>query len=768
MTKKRILIVEDELIVAEDIKRCLEKIGYAVAAILPSGEEVLKTVEELRPDLVLMDIILQGEMNGISTVTQLGKKYPVVYLTAHADAETLARAKKTEPYGYIIKPFDERELQSAIEIALYKFGIEKKLREREAWLSTTMRSIGDAVITTDPRGAVEFMNKIAEQLTGWREEEAIGRPLKDVFKIANEDTKQTVEDPVDKVIRLGRVVGMANHTILLNKDGREVPIDDSAAPIRDEQGNIMGIVLVFSDITSRKEAELALAKEKELLAVTLRSIGDGVITTDVHGNIILLNKVAEELTGWNHEEAVGRPLNNVFYIINEKTRKVCEDPVKKVLESGHIIGLANHTCLIDKNGNEKSIADSAAPIRDKDSKIIGTVLVFRDVTLENKITAELAKTKKLESIGVLAGGIAHDFNNILTGIMGNIVLGKLEIGREHNAYGFLDAAEKASERANKLTKQLLTFSKGGEPVREVALIYEIIKESADFILTGSNISCRIDRATDLWAAAIDKGQISQVVQNIILNAKQAMPGGGTIHILCENYLKNKNNGDEVPLQEGDYIKITINDEGAGIAEEQVSNIFDPYFSTKQAGSGLGLAVTHSIIKKHFGHISCESKMGRGASFIIYLPATSELVAKRTADTEIPTGRGRILIMDDDKVVRDISEKMLRGGGYEVIHAKDGMEAIDLYSKAMNTSEPVDLVIMDLTIPGGMGGREATQKLLEIAPDAKTIVASGYSNDPVMANYKEYGFLGVLEKPLRMKKLLQTVADVLSQTREDIQ
>ena len=436
MSKSKILIVEDEAIVAEDLKSSLEKIGYFVPAIFASGEEVLEHIEELNPDLILMDIMLTGEMNGIDIAGKLGGKYPFIYLTAHADAETLNRAKKTTPYGYIIKPFTEREIQSVIEIALYKFGMEKRLKEREAWFSTTLRSIGDAVIATDPDGKIVFMNQVAEQLTAWQEQEAIGKPLSDVFKIINDKTRQLVENPVNKVISHGKVIGIANHTILLTKDGRDVPIDDSAAPIKDENGNLLGIVLVFSDITERKKVEDKLAREKELLAVTFRSIGDAVITTDIKGNVVRLNKVAEKLTGWPQEEAAGRPLAEVFYIINEKTRTVCENPFKKVIETGRIIGLANHTALIDRHGRERSIADSASPIRDRDSNIVGVVFVFRDVTLENEITKELAKTKKLESVGMLAGGLAHDFNNLLTGILGNIELGKQYIDNKRNPSSF--------------------------------------------------------------------------------------------------------------------------------------------------------------------------------------------------------------------------------------------------------------------------------------------------------------------------------------------
>ena len=505
-----------------------------------------------------------------------------------------------------------------------------------------------------------------------------------------------------------------------------------------------------------------LEREKEFLAVTLRSIGDGVIATDLEGKITVINRIAEELTGWTLEEAIGKKLTEIFRIINEKTKKICENPVKKVLETGRIIGLANHTALIARNGLEKSIADSAAPIRDRDSNIIGVVLVFRDVTMAKRINLELAKTKKLESVGILAAGIAHDFNNLLMGIMGNINLSKTIFDKDHEVYEYLDAAEKASKRAAKLTKQLLTFSKGGgQPIKEAVSIYEIVKESSDFTLSGSNINCRIDRDSNLWAADIDKGQISQVIENIILNARQAMPEGGTIHILCENYYKATNNEDGIPIKKGSYIKLIISDEGVGIPIDYIERIFDPYYTTKKEGSGLGLAITYSIVKKHKGHILCESEPGKGCTFKIYLPATKESIITSKAKNKDNKGHGTILIMDDEQMILTAAHRMLKRSGYEVIEANDGAQAVEIYIKAMKDKKRIDLIIMDLTIPGGMGGVKAIQKLLEIDPNVCAVVSSGYSNDPVMANYKKYGFKATLDKPYLMDQLIKVVSQVIN-------
>jgi len=520
------------------------------------------------------------------------------------------------------------------------------------------------------------------------------------------------------------------------------------------------VIAVVRDINDRKKAEKALAEEKEQLAVTLRSIGDGVITTDISGNIILLNKVAENLTGWSNKEAVGRPLGDVFHIINERTREVSENPITKVISSGQIIGLANHTVLVARDGEERSIADSGAPILDAKSNIIGVVLVFRDVTEKKRMEQEALKARKLESVGVLAGGIAHDFNNILAAILGNINLALDYTDPHESTYALLSEAEKASLRAKNLTQQLLTFSKGGEPVRKTTSIAEIITDSASFVLRGSNVRCDTWFALDLWPVDIDPGQISQVIQNIIINAAHGMPQGGVIDIRCENLPEHQLK--RLSLRGNRYIVVTIKDSGVGIPSNIIDKIFDPYFSTKQTGSGLGLAISHSIIIRHGGHITVESEPGKGTAFSIYLAASTNQISD-SPDKEsgpAPQGQGKIMIMDDEAMVRNMVKAMLTRLGYEVELADDGAKAIDIYKKTMSTDTQVDLIIMDLTIPGGMGGEDAVKEILAINPEAKILVSSGYSNDPIMANYKDYGFCGAIVKPYQMQELNMILQKVL--------
>ena len=518
-------------------------------------------------------------------------------------------------------------------------------------------------------------------------------------------------------------------------------------------------------VVGRKRSEEALSAEKNRLAVTLRSIGDGVIATDTEGKIILMNKVAEGLTGTNQEEALGRPLNEIFSISDERTRQALENPVTQVLQTGLTVTPANPTVLISRDGSERIISDSAAPIRDQKGEIIGTILVFRNITDEKKKEEDLLRMSKLEAVGLLAGGIAHDFNNIVTAILGNLSLIKTELGPAHRFYRHLEDAETASLRARDLSHQLLTFSKGGAPIKKTLRINQLLEHSIQFALRGSNVHPAFYISDALWPVDIDEGQISQVLHNLVINAQQAMPEGGTLQVQAENYIAT---GTEkrLPIPAGRYIHLSVRDFGIGIKKAHLDKIFDPYFTTKQKGSGFGLSTSYSIVKKHDGHMTVDSELGKGSTFSIYLPASSKEV-EPPATTEAPLrGKGKILVMDDEKSVRRVLGEMLRFLGYEVGFAEDGSEAIARYGEAKGSGRPFDLIIMDLTIPGEIGGREALQKLLAVDPDVKAIVSSGYSNDPIMADYAQYGFKGVMAKPYKLDQLSKILHQVMASGGKD--
>ncbi|HXK11294.1 MAG TPA: PAS domain S-box protein [Vicinamibacteria bacterium] len=604
----------------------------------------------------------------------------------------------------------------------------------------------------DAAGRVLRVNRTELAMLGYAAHEVVGRPAWDF-------TEGESAWPAIQEVLSGRAPGASGERVYRRRDGTRLAVLAEDHAILDPAARVTGLRGTIQDIGPRKRAEEALEGEKELLAVTLRSIGDAVIATDVEGRVKLFNRVAEHLTGWSHQEALGRPLADVFRLVNPRTRERCEDPIDNVLKSGTAVALASRTALVSRSGVERVIADSGAPIRDAGGQVLGVVLVFRDVTDKERLDQELARSQKLESIATLAGGIAHDFNNLLTGVLGYLSLAQRSLPDDRTSER-LRAAEKATLRARDLTQQLLTFSKGGAPVRQPGHVAELIRESVAFALRGSNVVADIALAPDLWAAEIDAGQISQAISNVALNAVQAMPAGGRLRVRAENAFLDDHRFVELPG--GCYLRIALSDTGAGIVPEVLDHVFDPYFTTKDGGSGLGLATTYSIVKNHDGHITVDSVVGEGATFTIYLPATARAVsAAPSAAAATPSRGGRVLVMDDDDVVGGLVATMLTDEGFSAERARDGAEALELYRAARAAGRPFDVVIMDLTVPGGMGGKEATARLLEEDPEARVIVSSGYSNDPIMANYRDHGFSGVLSKPYRVADVSAAIREVLA-------
>ncbi len=537
-----------------------------------------------------------------------------------------------------------------------------------------------------------------------------------------------------------------------------VSVSMRTAPLFSREGRIRGAMGIVEEISERKKAEEELAAEKERLAVTLRSIGDGVITTDMEGRVVLLNQVAENQTGWSQEEAFGRSLQEVFCIVDEKTRDRCQNPVEKVLLSGKTEILAAPTVLINRDGRERIIADSGAPIRDKNGNMIGVVLVFRDITDEQRLTEELLKYEKLKSIGVLAGGIAHDFNNILTGIMGNISLAKMFAQDTEKVRKRLDEAEKASYLARELTQQLLTFSRGGAPVKTTASIAEYVQEAVNFALRGSKLKAEFFIPADICPVDFDQGQFQQVIHNLVINADEAMPEGGILQVGLKN--KTITAGEGISLPGGRYVQIWFTDQGIGIPKGDLSKVFDPFFTTRPGASGLGLSTVYSIVKRHDGLITVESEVGKGATFRLTLPASGKTTPlQEEAASSLIKGQGRILVMDDEAIVREVLGEMLARLGFEVEYARDGAEAVKIYRVAKKIDQPFDLLIMDLTVAGGMGGLEALQRILEFDPQVRAVASSGYSSDPVMSNFQAYGFKGVMAKPYTLEELSRVLGSL---------
>ncbi|MFP4515355.1 MAG: PAS domain S-box protein [Desulfovibrionales bacterium] len=513
-------------------------------------------------------------------------------------------------------------------------------------------------------------------------------------------------------------------------------------------------LMLKEEITGRRAIEQALASEKDLLTTTLRSIGDGVITTDINGRIIMMNPVAEKLTGWTQNAARGKEFTMAY-------RTMSPVPISAGMsrqESATL--LEKEAVLRSLDGREIHVAQSVSPILDGHNQVRGAVIVFRDITRQKKMEEEHRKSEKLSSLGLLAGGIAHDFNNILTAVLNNIALARLRTSYDETVSQNLSKAETAVSRAQKLSNQLLTFSKGGAPIKEALSLEALVREAVDFTLQGSNVRCTAEIPEDLWPIEADRGQLVQVLDNLVINAVQSMPEGGEITVRARNVCIVEEAA--IPLPSGNYVCIEVQDQGSGIPLENLDKIFDPYYTTKEQGSGLGLATTYSIIQNHHGHIEVESKVDVGTNFTLYLPALDHISCPDVppADEEIVQGKGRILVMDDEASLRDLLKDALEFLGYTPVFARDGREALQLYGDAMQNNGTFDAVIMDLTIPGGMGGKEAIEKLMKMDPCSKVIVSSGYSQDPVMSRFRDYGFKEVLLKPYTIGEISTKLQNVL--------
>jgi PAS domain S-box-containing protein len=644
-----------------------------------------------------------------------------------------------------------------------KMAVELKEREKaEKMLLQTqfvVDHVSDSIFWVRPDGQLVYVNEAACRTLGYSHEEFLSMSINGLDNYLADEEKTNIWK---KAKKFGT---FTFETYLRSKEGKAFPVEILGNFLNFQEREYF--VFFARDITERKLAARRLSEEKERLTVTLQSIGDGVISTDTEGRITLINKVAEVLTGWSQKEAVGRKLNEVLHIVNEKTGERIEDSTEKVLKTGRIIGFSDNIKLISRDGRETVVAGSGAPIIGQNKEIHGIVLVLLDITEKRKVEEELLKMNKIESVGILAGGIAHDFNNILASILGNIAIAKMFIKPGNDKVNEkLSDAEKAIFRAKDLTQQLLTFSKGGSPIKKTLSIVEILEDSTRFTLTGSPVRCEFDLSDDLYPVDIDEGLIHQVINNIVINAEQAMPQGGIITIRALNFvLKERSTTSGILLEKGKYVKISIEDHGIGIQKEYLDKIFDPYFTTKQKGSGIGLATTYSIIKKHEGYIAVDSTPGVGTTFYIYLKASKKRADPPVRDMEKPIrGKGKVLVMDDEEILANTTCEILTSLGYDVESAANGKEAVEKYRMASSSGKPFDVVILDLTVPGGMGGEETIKKLLTIDPNVKAIVSSGYSNDPIMSKFIEYGFSGIVPKPFQIHELSKIVNKVIKENK----
>ncbi len=571
------------------------------------------------------------------------------------------------------------------------------------------------------------------------------------------------ELPIVRSVTWGETV--ATEEILCQRhDGSWMVVICNSAPILDHEGKIVAGVLIFSDITELKEATTKAALANQLQQI-IEFLPDGTFVVDQNRKVIAWNRALELLTGISKGDIIGT--DSYKGIFGENPQGSLIDDVFKGISFCSQSGakhpgeaVVRQILLPVFNQRENVLLDlKATPIRDELGEVTGVIETIRDITLEKQMEAETIRMQKLDSLGILAGGIAHDFNNILAVILANLQLAVLKLRCREDITKYLDGTIETTRKASHLTRQLLTFAKGGAPVKKAASILELIIETVEFAIRGSKLKAKFHFQENPWAVEIDEGQIAQVINNLTINAVQAMPLGGFLEITFENLFLSA----ESKYNSGWYVKLSVKDSGCGIPASIMDKIFDPFFTTKEVGNGLGLSTSYSIIKRHNGYIEVESTVGIGTTFYIYLPALAgEAAIPEVWPKVAALGEYKILFMDDDEVIRQVVGDMLAYYGYRITIAKDGDETIDLYRQAISAGERYDMIIMDLTVPGGMGGLETMAMLHRIDLRVKAIISSGYANDPVMSNYKEYGFCGYVAKPYKIDELIEVLNTVLHQ------
>jgi len=668
---------------------------------------------------------------------------------------------------------NRRQIEQELHLAIEKLEVEKAKSE------AIVAAIGDGISIQDMDYRVIYQNQVHRGMIGGNK---IGERCYQAYSHSDVICPGC---PVDVSFK-DNGIHTLEKTIFRGSEKRYIEIKSS--PLIDAAGTIIAGIEAVRDITDRKTGEEKL----HLYSQAIHEAMDGVQIVDLDGTAVYSNKAVEEIYGYTSAELQGMHINDMNADRDFAGRVILPAINEFSRWSGELI-------VVHKTGREFPVWLSASLVKNDFGRPIAMIGIIRDITkrkeieeelslhreqltiLVNERTAELSmmndalkreidervkmedelvRAQKLESLGILAGGIAHDFNNLLSSIAGNISLAMLDVNKGDSAYQQLASAENAAFRARDLTQQLLTFSKGGAPIKTITSLAELVNEAVGFSLRGSNVRCDISLPGDLWFCEVDPGQMSQVINNLVINADHAMPQGGTVNISCENLTIGPH--EHPPLNAGHYVRVSVQDYGIGIAKDHIQKIFDPYFTTKQRGSGLGLATSYAIMQKHGGHISVESELGAGSTFHLYIPASPEKsVSRKAEEGNLLRGEGKILVMDDEEEVRHTTGAVLRMLGYIVEFAEDGNQAISTYREAMNNGEPFAVVIMDLTIPGGMGGRETIKVLQEIDPDIRAIVSSGYSNDPIMAAYRSYGFHGMVTKPYRIKDLSRTVYEVIN-------
>ena len=625
------------------------------------------------------------------------------------------------------------------------------LVESEERFRFLVKNSSDSLVILGADGKQRYISPASERITGYQVEELLNRPL---HTLVHPDDMAAVNSAwLEALAHPEKTVTVQYRHIHKTRDW---VFSEAIAQSFMNEPAIAGVIASVRDITEHKRDEELLRESEDKFRMAFSSSPDAITINRLEdGMYVDVNEGFCRTVGYTPDEIIGKTSleMDIWHDLKDRERlleRLRQDGICENLEAEFRI---KDNTLLTGLMSAKIMTLKGVP---------HVISITRDITERKKHQKEQLKIEKLESLGILAGGIAHDFNNILTGIMGNISFARLFLDAAHNASPPLAAAEKAAMRAGELAHQLLTFARGGEPIKKVVSPHHIIDEALSFVLHGSNVRAEVDIADSVCAFEADEGQISQVLHNIFINATQAMPGGGILKVSADNV--DLTTGNPVQLPPGLYVRMTICDQGCGIATDDLKKIFDPYFSTKSAGNGLGLASVYSIVTRHGGHVAVSSELGKGTIFTLFLPATRASSAPTPPPdrNHLPansTKVGSVLVMDDDCLITDVASAILTHAGHRVTICRSGEEAIDLYTTAAAAGSPFDMVIMDLTIPGRMGGQEAAAQIKSRFPKACLVVSSGYSNDPIMSHYQDYGFAGAIAKPYNIEEF-KAVLDAL--------
>ncbi|MBV9742932.1 MAG: PAS domain S-box protein, partial [Acidobacteriia bacterium] len=624
---------------------------------------------------------------------------------------------------------------------------DREIQNARNSLETTLTSIGDGVISTDRNGRIVFANPVAQSLLGSPETEILGKAIDDVFRIVNEFSREPVETPVWRALREGRAVGLANNTLLVARDGREIPVDDSAAPIK-QGGQTVGAVLVFRDVTERRKAQ----RDAAYLAAIVQSSDDAIVGKSPDGVIQSWNDGAEQLYGYKAEEVIGRPMLELL----PPDRRHEELEILERIRAG-IRVVHFETVRVRKDGTPRDVSITISPIRDKTGQIVGASHVARDITEQKRTAEQIQQTQKLESLGVLAGGIAHDFNNLLTGIMGNASIAAEELTAQHPAREPIEAVLSASERASQLARQMLAYSGKGHFVLEQIDLSQRIRETIPLIKGAipSAIELRLELEDQLPAIEADTAQIQQLIMNVIINGAEAVPEGtrGMVTVrtrrreVDEEYLRSHIASSNQELKPGPYVLFEVSDTGSGMDRTTLARIFDPFFTTKFTGRGLGLAAVLGIVRGHHGSIEVQSAVGQGTVFRFLFPVAAAVRAQKAKPQPQALdrqGAGTVLVVDDEQVVREMASQALERYGYNPLAAEDGARALDIFHRHQ---DEIVCVVLDLTMPV-MSGEEALARMKSLRPNVPVILSSGFNEAQAIERFQGKGLAGFLQKPYR--------------------